>query len=124
MTGSVLVARDSLIKEEPAVVKALVKATINATDWMKNNSAESAKLAAHYLSFESSQTPLAEAIENTGELRVSSDYVARSMKNLDYVNSIDINEIQKTIDYVAALGNIRRQFSANDLVDLQFLKRG
>lgn len=46
------------------------------------------------------------------------------MKNLDYVNTIDVNEVQKTIDYVSSLGNIRRQFSAKDILDLRFLKRG
>jgi NitT/TauT family transport system substrate-binding protein len=124
MIGSVLIARDSLIKENPEIAEALVKSTINATGWMKNNYDESAKLAAHYLSFESSKTPLADTIENEGELKVSWDYVARSMKNLDYVNTIDVNEVQKTIDYVSSLGNIRRQFSAKDILDLRFLKRG
>ncbi len=124
MIGSVLVARDSLIKDNPEIAKALVDATTNATDWMKNNYSESAKLAARYLSFENSKTPLADAIENEGELKVSDDYVVRSMKNLDYVNTIDVHEVQKTIDYVAGLGNIRRQFIANDLLDLRFLKRG
>jgi NitT/TauT family transport system substrate-binding protein len=62
MIGSVLVARESLVKENPEITKSLVNATINATDWMKNNFNESARLAAHYLSFESSKTPLAEVI--------------------------------------------------------------
>jgi hypothetical protein len=46
------------------------------------------------------------------------------MKNLDYVNKIDIDEVQKVIDYAAGLGSIRKTFSANDILDLQFLKIG
>ncbi len=124
MIGSVLVAKDTLIKDNPEVVSGLVNATINATSWMHSHPDDSAEVAARYLSFESSKAPLAEVFENENELRVSGDYIRRSMKNLDYINTIDINQVQKTIDYMAGLGNIRKAFPADDILDLRFLKKG
>lgn len=124
MIGSVLAVKEELIRDNPSIVNGLVKATLRATDWISQNSDRSAVLAARYLSFEDEKAPLSEVFENKGELKVSGDYILRSMKNLDYVNAIDSNGVQKTIDYIAGLGNIRKSFAAGEILDLQFLKRG
>jgi NitT/TauT family transport system substrate-binding protein len=124
MIGSVLAVKDELIRDNPSIVKGLVKATSRATDWMSQHSEKSANLAAKYLSFEGEKAPLSEVFENKGDLKVSGEYILRSMKNLDYVNLININGVQKTVDYIASLGNIKRSFSADKMLDLHFLKRG
>jgi NitT/TauT family transport system substrate-binding protein len=123
MIGSVLVAKDALIRDNPEVVNQLVRATKKATAWMRQHDDESAELTSRYLSFESRKAPLAEVLENPNELKVPRESIARSMKNLDYLNSIDIKGVQETIDYTARIGNIRHSFLADTMLDLQFLQQ-
>jgi len=123
MIGSVLVAREKLIQANPDIVDKLVRATKKATVWMNENPVASADLAARYLSFEARNTPLADVLENESELRVSSASIARSMKNLEYINSIDTEQFQYTIDNAVRLGNIKKSFSADMMLDLHFLKQ-
>ena len=123
MLGSVLVVKRSLVHENPEAVNKLVSATKTATDFMRRHPDKIAGIAARYLSFESEKAPLAEVLEDKNELKVSANLVARSMKNLDYLNSIDKKGIQTTIDYSARLGNIRQSFSASAMLDLQFLQQ-
>jgi len=123
MIGSVLVAREKLIQANPDIVDKLVRATKKATVWMNENPVASADLAARYLSFEARNTPLADVLENESELRVSSASIARSMKNLEYINSIDTEQFQYTIDNAVRLGNIKKSFSADMMLDLHFLRQ-
>jgi len=123
MIGSVLIAKNSLIQNNPAVVDKLVKVTQKATTWMNQHGEESAEIAARYLSFESQNAPLAEVLESENELKVSQASIASSMKNLDYINVVDKKMVQETIDNAARLGNIRQSFSADAILDLQFLQR-
>jgi NitT/TauT family transport system substrate-binding protein len=122
MIGSVLVAREELIQANPDIANKLVKATKKATVWMNQNPAESARIAARYLSFEGRNKPLAEVLKKKSELTVSSASIVRSMKNLEYVNSIDTGQFQHIIDTAARLGNIKKPFSADMMLDLQFLR--
>ncbi len=123
MIGSVLLAREELIQANPDIANKLVKATKKATVWMNENPAASAELAARYLSFEGRNTPLADVLEKESELTVSSASIARSMKNLEYINSIDTEQFQHTIDNAVRLGNIKKPFSADMMLDLQFLRQ-
>lgn len=123
MIGSVLLVKDELIQANQDIVNKLVRATKNATKWMNGNPVASAELAARYLSFESKNTPLTEALEKESELKVAGSTIARSMKNLDYLNTIDKDQFQFTIDNAARLGNIRQSFSADRILDLQFLNQ-
>lgn len=122
MIGSVLIAKNSLIQTHPVVVDKIVTATQKATAWMVRHGDESAEIAARYLSFDSQNAPLTEILENQNEFRVSTTSIARSMKNLDYRNTVDEKTVQETIDYAARLGNIRHSFPADAMLDLQFLK--
>ncbi len=124
MIGSVLAVKDELIQDNPSIVNGLVKATLKATDWMNQYPEKSAYLAAGYLSFEDEKVPLSEAFENKDELKVSGEYIMRSMKNLDYINAINKSGVQDTVDYVAGLGNIKKSFNSEKMLDLQFLKQG
>jgi NitT/TauT family transport system substrate-binding protein len=123
MIGSVLVAKDELIHTSPGIVNKLVQATKKATTWMNGNYATSAEIAARYLSFEAKGAPLAEVLEKESELKVSRESIDRSMKNLDYINSIDKDQFQHTIDNAVRLGNIRKAFSADSMLDRQFLQQ-
>jgi NitT/TauT family transport system substrate-binding protein len=124
MIGSVLAVKDELIQDNPSIVNGLVKATLRATAWMNQYPEKSANLAAGYLSFENEKVPLSDAFENKDELKVSGEYIMRSMKNLDYINEINKSGVQDTVDYVAGLGNIKKSFDAEKMLDLQFLKQG
>lgn len=122
MIGSVLIAKNTLIQNNPSVVGKIVNATREATAYMNHHPEESAQIAAHYLSFESQKAPLVEVFDNQNDLMVTNASIARSMKNLDYLNSIDRKIVQETIDKAAHLGNIRQSFPADAMLDVQFLE--
>lgn len=123
MIGSVLLSTEELIRTTPDIVNKLVQATKKATAWMNENPAESAEIAARYLSLEAKGAPLADVMEKESELKVSSSTIARAMKNLDYINSINIDQFQYTIDNAARLGNIKKTFPADTMLDQQFLQQ-
>ncbi|MEF3169405.1 MAG: ABC transporter substrate-binding protein [Deltaproteobacteria bacterium] len=122
MIGSVLIAKNALIQNNPVYVGKIVNATRKATAYMNEHPEECAQIAARYLSFESQKAPLVEVFDNKNDLIVTNTSVARSMKNLDYINSIDRKMVQEIIDNAARLGNIRQSFSADAMLDLQFMK--
>jgi NitT/TauT family transport system substrate-binding protein len=123
MIGSVFLSTEELIRTTPDIVNKLVQATKKATAWMNENPAESAEIAARYLSLEAKGSPLADVMEKESELKVSGSTITRSMKNLDYINSINTDQFQHTIDNAARLGNIRKAFPAATMLDLQFLQQ-
>lgn len=121
MIGSVLVVREELIRREPETVRKLVFATKNATRRIRTHPRESAQHIARYLSFENPKTNLKDTLDYKDELRISNDVAQRSMGNLEYDTSVNKAAVQELIDYAAGLGNIRKVFGADDILDLQFL---
>jgi NitT/TauT family transport system substrate-binding protein len=121
MQGSVLVVKESLLKEHPDVVKKLVTVTQETTDWINHNPHEAAVILAKYFSvtggavFPGETTNIIEQLDSTPEI------LLRSMKRLDYSVDLDLQIVQETINYMVQLGYIKQQFKAEDIVDLRWL---
>ena len=121
MQGSVLVVKESLLKEHPDVVKKLVEVTQNATDWINHYPDEAAVILAKYFSaagdtiFPAQTTNIIEQLDTTPEV------LMRSMKRLDYSVDLDLQVVQETIDYMVHLGYIKQRLNAEDIVDLSWL---
>jgi len=121
MIGSVLVVREERIRDTPQMVRNLVRSTKKATEWIRTHPRESARIVARHLSFESERTRLMDLIEGREEYSITPDLVVRSMKNLDYSTAVDAGVVQAMIDNAARLGNIKRSFAAEKILDLRFL---
>jgi NitT/TauT family transport system substrate-binding protein len=121
MIGSVVVAREELIANEPEKVQKLVQATKEATLWMQEYPDQAAQHVARYLSFGNEQAILKDVLDYKEELKTSFGIVARSMGNLEYATFIDKQAVQDVIDNAARLGNIKYAFEADKILDLQFL---
>lgn len=121
MQGSVLVVKQSLIDNHPEVVRKLVDVSQKATDWVNENPDEAAKVMARQLQAAEGNIP-ADAPEGIAELEITPEVMLRSMERLDYTTDIDPQEVQATIDYIASLGYIKSSFSADEILDLTFLK--
>jgi len=121
MQGSVLVVKESLLKEHPDVVKKLVTATREATDWINHYPHEAAVILAKYLSVTGGTIIPAQATNIIAQLDCTPEVLSRSMKRLDYSIDLDLQVVQETIDYMVQLGYIKQHFKAEDIVDLSWL---
>lgn len=109
MPGSVLVVKQSLIDNHPEVVEKLVRVSQRATDWLNEHPDEAAEIMSRQL-------------QVANELEITPEVMLRSMGRLDYTTTIDPEEVQATIDYIAGLGYIKTSFNAENVLDLRFLE--
>jgi NitT/TauT family transport system substrate-binding protein len=121
MQGSVLVVKESLLKEHPDVVKKLVTVTQEATDWINHYPHEAAVILTKYLSASGGTIIPAQTTNIIAQLDSTPEVLSRSMKRLDYSIDIDLQVVQETIDYMVQLGYIKQHFKAADIVDLSWL---
>jgi NitT/TauT family transport system substrate-binding protein len=121
MQGSVLVVKEELIEKHPEIVRALVKVTQRATDWVNQHSDEAAVIMAQQLSVTGEKVLPAKAAEVAAKLEITPEVLLRSMERLKYTIAIDPSTVQETIDYMVHLGYIRRAFPAEEILDLSFL---
>jgi NitT/TauT family transport system substrate-binding protein len=122
MQGSVLVATEELIGQDPEMIRRLVKVTQKATDWIVNNPTEAATVVARQLSITGEKVFPIKATRIAASLEISSQILLKSMARLEYTPRIDPEIVQETIDYLALLGYIRKSFMANEILDLRFLQ--
>jgi NitT/TauT family transport system substrate-binding protein len=122
MQGSVLVATEELIGQDPEMIRRLVKVTQKATDWIVNNPTEAATVVARQLSITGEKVFPIKATRIAASLEISSQILLKSMARLEYTLRIDPETVQETIDYLALLGYIRKSFMANEILDLRFLQ--
>ena len=122
MQGSVLVVQEDLVNNRPEALAKLVKVTQKATDWINKHPDEAAEVVARRLKVAGGEVLPIEVAETTAKLEVTSRLMSRSMCNLEYTTSIDLKAVQDTIDYLAELGYIKHSFSADDILDLRYLK--
>lgn len=115
MQGSVLVARDSLIKEQPDVIEKLKKINKKSIDNMSKNPQKTAEIISEALNI--NQTIAKEETKNPeAEIEVTSLIAEESMKNLRVTTEIDAQEIQKIIDKMYSLGYIKEKFNVNEIM--------
>ena len=121
MQGSVLIVKDELIRNNPGLVRRLVKVTQKATGWIIKNPTEAAAVVARQLSITGEKVFPIEATGIAASLEINPHILLKSMARLEYTPRIDPDVVQETIDYLAHLGYIRKSFSADDILDLRFL---
>jgi NitT/TauT family transport system substrate-binding protein len=122
MQGSVLAVKENLIRDSPELVSRLFKVCQRATLWINENPDEAAELVARRLQITSEKVfPLDKALTD-GQYKITRQDMARSMSRLSYSTAIDPKVIQETIDYLLALGYIRKEIRAEDILHLRYLR--
>ena len=121
MQGSVLVAKEELIRHDPELVRRLVKVTQKATDWIVKNPTEAAAVVARQLSVTGEKLLPIKETSIGASLEISSQILLKSMARLEYSLHVDPDMVQETIDYLACLGYIEGSFRADDILDPRFL---
>jgi len=122
MQGSVLVATEELIGQDPEMIRRLVKVTQKATDWIVNNPTEAAAVVTRQLSVTGEKVLPIKETRIGASLEINPHILLKSMARLEYTPCIDPEIVQETIDYLARLGCIRKSFRAGDILDLRFLQ--
>jgi NitT/TauT family transport system substrate-binding protein len=122
MQGSVLVVKDDLINSHPEVVRKLVEVTKRATEWGNQYPQEAAEVMARQLQAAGGEVLPAETVGVVGKLEITPEVLLRSMSRLEYTTDIDPKVVQETIDYLVELGYIKKSFSAEDILDLEYLR--
>ncbi len=101
MPGSFLVVRDDLIRNDPGVVRGLVKATLEGIHIINSNISEAVEADSVYLG-------VPPAVAN------------HSIHMLEWNTTMDISLIQQYIDFMYAHGLLKHHLNASDIVDLRF----
>jgi NitT/TauT family transport system substrate-binding protein len=122
MQGSVLVVRQSMIDEDPEAVRALIRVSKKATDWINQNPQEAAEIVARQLNDVGDSLFPVEVAEKARQLEITEDALLTSMARMEYTLDIDVEEVQRMIDYMAELGYIQNSFDASEILDLSFLQ--
>jgi len=94
MQGSVLVAKEDLIRRRPHIVQTLVEVTMDATLWLNQYREQAAAIMGHVL-----QIPAKTALE--------------SMENLEYRSDINRRSVQETISLMVSLGYLEKELQAD-----------
>jgi NitT/TauT family transport system substrate-binding protein len=122
MQGSVLLVKDGLIKDNPEIVRKLVKVSRKATDWTNKYPEEAARIMVRQLQLTGERVFPIEVANVASKLEITPKVLLSSMNRLEYSIDIDSNEVQKTIDYVVKQDYIKNSFRAENILDLRFLK--
>jgi len=120
--GSVLVVREELLRDHPEVVQRLVGVNLRATEWINLHPKEAAELLARQLSVTGERVLPARAAGAAAALEITPEVLLRSMGRLQYTVAIDPEMVQEVIDYMVQLGYIRKDFEAEEILDLRFLR--
>ncbi len=121
MQGSVLIVKEELIKNNPEIVRKLVRITVKATAWINQHKEEAASVMAAQLRMSGDKVFPIEAAQAAAKLDISSTVVRRSMGRLEYTTDIDPKTVQESIDFAVGQGYIRTSINAGDILDLRFL---
>jgi len=115
MQGSVLVATDNLIKEQPDIIKKLKRINKKSVDSIGKNPKKTAEIISEVLNI--NQTIAKEETKNPeADIEVTSLIAEESMKKLRVTTNIDVEEIQKIIDEMYYLGYIKEKFNVNEIM--------
>ena len=102
MPGSVLVVREDLLESDPELVSALVRATVQATDFILENPEDAARIVA-------------------SRLGISKEEAAESMSHLEYSVKLDLNQMEEYVNLMVRYGCIERPVPVDELVDTSIL---
>ncbi|MDP8248360.1 MAG: ABC transporter substrate-binding protein [Candidatus Tritonobacter lacicola] len=122
MQGSVVIAREELIREHPEIIAKIVKITQRATQYIHDHPEEAARIVANELRAAGKKILPLRVGKIAGELDITPDVIRKSlMTRMICATDIDPKQVQLTIDYMAKLGYIKKRFDAEDILDLRFL---
>ncbi|MBN2350263.1 MAG: ABC transporter substrate-binding protein [Bacteroidales bacterium] len=121
MQGSVLIVKEDLIKNNPEIVKKLVRITEKSTDWIRSNPRKAARIMASELQMAGDKIFPIKAAKTAKGLVIKPGTLLKSMKRLKYTTDIDIKTIKETIEFAVRQDYIREKIDANDIIDLRFL---
>ncbi len=122
MQGDVLVVRTDLIRDNPDLVKRLVKVTQRATAWINDHQDETAEIMAEQLKVAGEKLFPTKEAEITMNLGVTPQIISRSMDRIEYTTNLDPEVIQRTIDFMVELGYIKEGIKAADIIELRYLQ--
>ena len=122
MQGSVLIVKENLIRNNPEIVRKLVKVSRRATDWIKEYPEEAARIMVRQLQVMGERVFPIELIKVISKLEITPKVLLSSMKRLEYSVDIDSNEVQKTINYMVEQDYIKNSFRAENILVLRFIK--
>jgi len=122
MQGDVLVVRTELMKNNPDLVRRLLKVTQRATAWINEHPDETAEIMARQLQVAGKEIFLAKEAEITANLEITPEIISRSMDRVEYTTNIEPRVVQDTIDYMVELGYIKEGSKAADILDLRYLQ--
>jgi len=122
MQGSILVVKESLLRDYPQMVKTIVKVSQKATDWINQHPDEAAKIVASELQIVGKDIFPLKIAQIVAKLRITPEVVRRSMNRLEYTTDVTPEVVQDTIDYMAKLGYIKKSFKAEEILDLRYIK--
>lgn len=122
MQGSVLVVHQNLIKDHPDVVKKLVGLTQRGIQYIHDNPEQAGTIVAGELNVMERDLFPVKLAGSLQQLRVKPDVIQHSLGH-KLVNTASINSemVQEMINYSAKIGNIRKPFPAQEILDLSFL---
>ncbi len=123
MQGSVVVAREELIKEHPEIVSKIVRVTERATQYIHDNPEDASRIVSNALQAAGKDVAPLKVGKTAATLDITPEVVRRSLTTrMDCSTDIDPDQIQLTIDYMAGLGYIRDSFPALEILHLEFLR--
>ncbi len=102
MPGSFLVVKRDILKKDPDLVKKLIKATVKATEFIRQHPEEAAQIVAN-------------------RLGMSYEEALESMRWLDYQNGIDLAQIEKYVNLMVKYGVLEKPVNVTDFVDVTLL---
>ncbi|MBW2039410.1 MAG: ABC transporter substrate-binding protein [Deltaproteobacteria bacterium] len=123
MQGSVLVARDDLIRDHPEVVRKLVKITRRGVQYINKHPEDAARIVAGELTVAGKEVFPLRVGKVAAKLEITPEAILRSLTiRMKCTTDIDPKMVQEEIDYLAELGYIKSSFKAEDILDLSFLE--
>jgi len=124
MQGSVVIAREELIRNNPEIVAAIVKITERATRFINENPREASEIVAGELRSAGKRILPLRIGKPSADLEITPEVIQKSLtERMACSTDIDPDQIQLTIDYLARLGYIKKKFAAADILELKFLKQ-
>ncbi len=120
MQGSVLAVKEDLITHQPGLVKKMIGTIERANALIQLSPREAAEIVTRQMLM--TNGGIVQSMDAGVRTAITPDIMLRSMNRLEYAVGIDPVEVQKTIDYMAGLGYIKKSFEAGDILDLKFLE--
>ncbi|MDO9513224.1 MAG: ABC transporter substrate-binding protein [Elusimicrobiota bacterium] len=122
MQGSVLVVKDELLKNHPQAVKKLVKITKRGIDFINQRPDEASVIAADALTVAGKKVLPLKIGKIASKLEIRPEDIKKSLME-KMINTPEINAVavQEEIDYLYKLGYIKKNFKAEEILDLKFL---